>query len=57
MFQHRHYEALAAWLRDRPLVEPSLCRLIATSLADRLAADNQRFNRDRFLKACGVRND
>jgi hypothetical protein len=27
---------------------------VATELADALAADNPRFERERFLKACGV---
>ena len=30
------------------------CRDIATFLASRLENDNPRFDRDRFLKACGV---
>jgi hypothetical protein len=33
---------------------PSMHGMVAESMADALAADNPRFDRERFLKACGV---
>jgi hypothetical protein len=56
MFQHRHYEYLAHWLKTATIcTSDSMARnLFASSLADRLERDNPRFDRRRFLKACGV---
>lgn len=57
MFQARHYEFLAAWLRELyadqgyPGPTPAVMSYVILSLADKLAADNPRFDRARFLKA------
>lgn len=54
MFNKRHYEFLARWLNEASLTLYSETdhRLVAHSLADWLALDNSRFDRDRFLVAC-----
>jgi hypothetical protein len=56
MFQHRHYELLADWLAHGTFcTSDSMARnLFASSLADKLERDNPRFDRKRFLKACGA---
>lgn len=51
MFQRRHYEALAAWLKELHQNDATL----AESLANMLAKDNGRFDRERFLKAAGAK--
>ena len=52
-FQRRHYEAIAATIRDTMI--PLLHReFIARNFAATFAADNPRFDRARFLKACGI---
>ena len=58
-FQKRHYEFLADWLGNASM---ALYRhtdrvLVAHSLADRLARDNPRFNRERFLRAARATGD
>ena len=57
----KDYELIAAATRDalhsaRPWSEDKEegIRLTARSIADALAADNPRFDRSRFLAACGV---
>ena len=61
-FQKRHYIAIAAVLADiaddpqqRSLFSDltAICRAFATYFA----ADNPRFDADRFLSACGVQHD
>jgi hypothetical protein len=51
LFERRHYEWLARWVNGLP--EPARAQ-IGASLANGLSWDNKRFNRDRFLKACGI---
>ena len=51
MFSKRHYEFVARVLRDSRTPFPSTC---PESFADAFAVDNPRFDRARFLKACGV---
>jgi hypothetical protein len=54
-FQRRHYCMLADFLRTAPMAIRELDRrLVAHALADRLATDNPRFSRQRFLDAAGV---
>lgn len=55
MFQKRHYEALARAVRGF-CDEMSLNQSARLRLADRLLFEdnNPRFDRARFLKACGV---
>lgn len=52
LFAQRHYEFLARWLQSYGFDEnmPQW----ANCLADELEQDNPRFNRDRFLRVCGV---
>ena len=61
MFQHRHYEFLASWLRSQLANANSSAqhyhKCYAHDLAHRLADDNSRFNRERFLTACGIAKD
>lgn len=61
MMSRKDYEAIARCVagaaygyddRDHPSVET--CCEIAASLATVMAQDNPRFDRERFLKACGV---
>lgn len=65
MFQRRHYEKIAASLH-RSQMAKSLerdnkhrlqaidgIRLVAIDIASTFAADNPRFDRERFMKACG----
>jgi hypothetical protein len=49
-FQMRHYEALAAVLRETNLKDEARYS-ITSNLADMLKADNERFDLERFLKA------
>lgn len=46
----RHFEAIAAILRDYP---PAKVMSIGLRLADYFASENPRFDRERFLTACG----
>ena len=54
----RHFDALAAAVRDWRRVCPSVADADVAQLVARLAsvcqAENQRFNRSRFFDACGV---
>lgn len=54
----KHFQAIATAIRDAraltsPLAEAAI-DAVAESIADRLAEDSPRFNRARFLAACGV---
>lgn len=59
-FQHRHFAAVAAILRAE--LEHAACgqdqrdmmHSVAEAFARSLARTNPRFDRTRFLKACGV---
>ena len=57
-FQRRHYEAIASVLDDLDGSKIGLSRGthadICQSMADKFAADNPKFNRDRFMTACGA---
>jgi len=51
----KHFELIAAAIAAQvPAVGHSAALLIAASLADDFAFENPRFDRQRFLKACGV---
>lgn len=52
-FQQRHYETIARLIAGM-LIAQAEREYIAKVFADELAADNARFDRSRFLKACGV---
>jgi hypothetical protein len=49
-------DVLKPWItRDgTPGVEDALCASIARDFADKLASTNPNFDRERFLRACGV---
>jgi len=49
----RHFRAVADALRASD-ANPDAVRDIALALADVFAADNPRFDSERFLTACGV---
>lgn len=49
IFQRRHYEAIA-----RAINTHDLGGFAASRFATIFAADNPKFDRSRFLKACGV---
>ena len=54
--QHRHFAVIAGIIADMPTHAASLRaakRSVALMFADKLAESNQRFNRIRFLVACG----
>lgn len=54
--QHRHFAVIAGIIADMPTHAPSLRtakRSVALTFADKLAPTNQRFDRARFLRACG----
>jgi len=55
----KDYELIAAAIKDNREYDPMECYAealddVARSLATALQRDNPRFDRDRFLKACGV---
>lgn len=55
MFQYRHYEWLARFLRcDSGIADSADWTEMVNQLTRRLALDNPKFNEVRFLKACGV---
>ena len=49
--QHRHFAAIAAIIKN---LHGGLSVPVADHFANRLAATNPRFDRARFLKACGA---
>ncbi len=49
----KHFEAIAAAVRDTPM-EASARRELASNLASVCRGVNDRFDRQRFLTACGV---
>lgn len=59
MMQRRHFELIAGVLRDfRRTSEPGGLAELATDelaerFADQLRKENPRFDRDRFIRACG----
>lgn len=57
-FQRRHYDAVVAipslnTPQSHGIIDLMRVKIV-TDLADLFAADNPRFNRDRFLQACNV---
>lgn len=55
----KDYELIATAVRDSAMDRPTYSqqvqrRFTAMRLADALASQNPRFNRERFLAACGV---
>ena len=62
MFTRQHYKAIAEIIEYATNEDPANacygCRypqtVIATCLADYFAKDNSRFDREKFLEACGL---
>ncbi len=55
--EHRHFSFIAATIKAMPDHAPSLRsskRSVALSFADACAGTNPRFDRARFLRACGA---
>jgi hypothetical protein len=52
--QRRHFEMIAETLRRHTPQYPAAVAALARDFADTLARTNQRFDRARFLAACGV---
>jgi hypothetical protein len=59
--QHRHFATIATIIREMPANGTALGQFapeqVAELFANRLGETNPRFDRDRFLAACEVRND
>jgi hypothetical protein len=54
----KDFELIASVIRNTDEVADSQTRdALAEMFADKLAGTNDRFNRETFLKACGVSND
>lgn len=55
-FQQRHYEALAKLMQDAKVQHDTDQQggldMLERMLADLLARDNAKFDRDRFIRAC-----
>lgn len=61
MLTRKHYEAIAEILSEHKddsqystVIDERRVESISLSLADYFEKDNPRFDRDRFLEACGV---
>lgn len=59
MMNKRHYEAVASVLSDAQGVamdpgEVAMIRVVALGLSAQFAGDNPQFDRDKFLKKCGI---
>lgn len=55
--QRRHFELIAEILNNYATgdaAQRETVRAIAEAFASRLARENARFDRDRFLRACGI---
>jgi hypothetical protein len=52
--QHRHFATIAAIIANQPGPTTSIRRQMATHFANGLAHNNPKFDRARFLRACGV---
>ena len=51
---HQHFRTIAAILREELAAAPITSRPVVHRFADALARTNPRFDRARFLAACGV---
>lgn len=49
----KHFQALADCIKSLPVSE-EVRSVVASRMADTLKVFNPSFNRDRFLRACGV---
>ena len=64
MFTRQHYKAIAAIIKTQPTYETTkgypgsyhnCTGDIAEKLADYFAQNNSRFNKEKFLDACGIK--
>ena len=60
MFQHRHYEAIAEIISDinrsiylGEIAEGEAFAVVDIAIRNMFAEDNPKFNRERYIKACG----
>jgi hypothetical protein len=53
--QHRHFAVIAGIIAD--VEEPSIREMMAVRFASALRGTNPRFDRQRFMRACGVKVD
>lgn len=54
ILQHRHFATIAAIIADHPGPSATVRRQMATHFANGLSNTNPKFDRARFLRACGV---
>jgi hypothetical protein len=60
MFTRQHYKAIAAIINDNgancgeKVSGRQVAKWISLALSDYFADDNERFNRQKFLDACGI---
>lgn len=52
LFQHRHFATVAAWIATVPAQPMRIA--VAEFFADKFAGTNAKFDRKRFLRACGT---
>ena len=62
MMSRKHYIAIASaiareYLESRNIDERKTLKFVARNLADVCAADNSRFDRERFYLACGIEKE
>lgn len=54
MFQKRHLDAIAATIKDIPIIGPSHKAVIANEFYLMARESNPRVDKERFMKACGL---
>jgi len=55
MTSRRDYIAVSDLIRKfKPAIDETSLRNFANDLADYFASDNERFDREKFLSACGI---
>lgn len=59
MFTRQHYKAIAEIIKEKSFEDQTCVKVIdadvlVSMLADYFAIDNPRFDRDKFLTACGL---
>jgi len=50
----KHFKAIAEIIRPFFCPQSDIKRIFCENLADYFATENERFDRNKFLKACGV---
>lgn len=53
MMQRRHFERISHTIDNLDL-DPTTQEYVAKQFADSLSCTNENFDRDRFLRACGI---